>query len=370
MDEPIFDAMLKNALQEALEEDLRQMENPPRLHLSLRHRWRMRRMLADPWRYARRLRAEEPRRQTARRRMLPRRWVLAAVIAALLAGTAAGYAIRGGEFLRSVFDRSPWAEEYAGAADTEQLLDMGGELLNTVIEDEHFRFELLDAVSEGENAMAAVRLTVLDTQMLEEAFGAVTVAPGYFLDRSGTFFETSSSSTSYRYPEDDPTLADNQMLMIFTSSGNAAGEDRHCTITFRDFGYCEDVSAGEESEVVLVPGEWTLEMELSFDGGLVLTGSWPLDIADTRAVIEEIQVSALSLSMKIRCDWAEFDAVGELLRDTEICMEDGCRVPYTGLSIGGGGDGRIHVRYSFGMPLDRERVTGLDISGQMISFAT
>ena len=52
MDEPIFDAMLKNALQEALEEDLRQMENPPRLHLSLRHRWRMRRMLADPWRYA------------------------------------------------------------------------------------------------------------------------------------------------------------------------------------------------------------------------------------------------------------------------------------------------------------------------------
>lgn len=48
MDEPIFDAMLKNALQEALEEDLRQMEDPPRLHLSLRHRWRMRRMLADP----------------------------------------------------------------------------------------------------------------------------------------------------------------------------------------------------------------------------------------------------------------------------------------------------------------------------------
>ena len=369
MDGPIFDAMLKNALQEALEEDLRQMEDPPQLHLSLRHRRRMRRMLADPWRYVRRLRDEEPRRQTARRRTLSRRWVLAAVIAALLAGTAAGYAIRSGEFLQSVFDKSPWAEEYAGAADTEQLLDMGGELLSTVVEDEHFRFELLDAVSEGGNAMAAVRLTVLDTQMLEETFGAVTVAPGYFLDQSGTFFETGSSSTSYRYPEDDPTLADNQMLMIFTSSGNAAGEDRYCTITFRDFGYCEEASAGEEAEVVLVPGEWTLEMELSFDSGLVLAGSWPLDIGDAQAVIEEIQVSALSLSMRIRCDWAEFDAMGELLRNTEICMEDGCRVPYAGLSIGGGGDGQIDVRYSFGMPLDRERVTGLDISGQMISLA-
>ena len=63
-------------------------------------------------------------------------------------------------------------------------------------------------------------------------------------------------------------------------------------------------------------------------------------------------------------------AMGELLRNTEICMEDGCRVPYAGLSIGGGGDGQIDVRYSFGMPLDRERVTGLDISGQMISLAT
>ena len=368
MDGPIFDAMLKNALQEALEEDLQQMETQTRLpRISLRQRWRMHRMLADPWRYARRLRPSAP--QPVRRRMLHRRWVLAAVIAALLAGTAAGYAIRSGEFLRGMFDKSPWAEEYAGAADTEQLLDMGGELLSTVVEDEHFRFELLDAAAEGENAMAAVRLTVLDTELLEETFGAVTVAPGQFLERSGTFFETDSSSTSYCYPGDDPTLADNQVLMIFTSSGNTPGEDRRCTITFQDFGYYPEGPGGKAEAIVLVPGTWTLEMELSFDGGLLLTGSWPLDIGDTGAIVEEVRVSALSLSLQLRCSLSEFDAVAEAMQSAEICMEDGKRVRHTGLTVGGGGPDQIQVRYEFGMPLDRDRIAGICICGEMISLA-
>ena len=57
-----------------------------------------------------------------------------------------------------------------------------------------------------------------------------------------------------RDTEMDETLADNQLLMIFRSDGNAVGENRQCTITLHDFGYyqydSEDDREGEK--VVLI----------------------------------------------------------------------------------------------------------------------
>lgn len=61
MDGPVFDAMLKTALMEALEEDLKDLDTVPAKRPSVRQRRRMRRMRADPWRYARILaHGEEP----------------------------------------------------------------------------------------------------------------------------------------------------------------------------------------------------------------------------------------------------------------------------------------------------------------------
>ena len=59
MNEQLFDAMLRTALEEALEEDCREApaEQKHTGHTSLRQRRRMRRMLADPWGYERRSRA-------------------------------------------------------------------------------------------------------------------------------------------------------------------------------------------------------------------------------------------------------------------------------------------------------------------------
>ena len=80
----------------------------------------MRRMRADPWRYARILaHGEEPAgKEPAGRKRRPVRWLLVAVIAAILAGTAASYALQGGEFFRRMFETSPWAAEYGEAANT------------------------------------------------------------------------------------------------------------------------------------------------------------------------------------------------------------------------------------------------------------
>ena len=51
MDGPIFDAMLKTALEEALREDMKDLDSLPPVRQSRRQRKRMRKLLADPFGY-------------------------------------------------------------------------------------------------------------------------------------------------------------------------------------------------------------------------------------------------------------------------------------------------------------------------------
>lgn len=164
MNEQLFDAMLRTALEEALEEDCREApaEQKHTGHTSLRQRRRMRRMLADPWGYERRSRAakqmEAQQKMQVKTPVRHLRWPVLAAAVLLLTVSVTGYALRGGAFFQSFFEKSPWAEDYAGTADTEQLTELGGTGIGAVAEDEHLRLELLDAISEGENALAAVRV--------------------------------------------------------------------------------------------------------------------------------------------------------------------------------------------------------------------
>lgn len=373
MDEPVFDAMLKTALEEALQEDLKELEKTPPVRPSLRQRRRMCRMLADPWGYARRRRTAEEQPPQQRHRN-PARWLLVAVVTALLAGTAAGYALRGGDFFRQMFDNSPWAGEYGSAANTEQLLDMGSDNVGSVLEDAHFRFELLDAVSEGENAMVAVQVTVLDMAPLEEAFGSRTVAPGQFLRKDGSFFDSGSSGIEQIYPDMDGSLEENQFLMIFRSDRNRASAGRKYTISFHDFGYYrfEDDEAPTGTEVILVPGDWTLELELSFDGGTVLVRNQTIQLEDCIFQVDRVRLSSLSVGLEIHCPWEESDAVWEALKSAKIRMKDGTEVPSTGLRMAGRGEDEAgfasEILYEFGMPLEKDQYVGIVFCGQEISL--
>lgn len=378
MDEPVFDAMLKTALEEALKQDLEELERQTEaVQPSARHRRRMRRMLADPNGYYRRMTVGEEAavtEQTYRRKKNPARWAAAAVIAAMLVIPAAANVLQGGEFFRRMFNESYWAKEYIAAADTEQLLEMGGGNVGTVVEDEHFRLELLDAVSEGENALAAVKITAFDTELLEREFGEVTIPPGRFLRKDGTFLETGSYSVRCIYADQDETLEDNQFCLIFHSSRNHAAENRHYTITLRDFGYYsyesdEDV---EGEEIVLVPGSWTLSVELGFDGGEVLQLDQEIQLENCSFTVETVTLSAMSVGMVIHCPEAEVNDVWETLGKARLRMKDGTEVSFTGSQMGGRGeveDGfASDVLLEFPMPLARDQFESLLFGERELTF--
>ena len=102
MNEQLFDAMLRTALEEALEEDCREApaEQKHTGHTSLRQRRRMRRMLADPWGYERRSRAakqmEAQQKMQVKTPVRHLRWPVLAAAVLLLTVSVTGYALRGG----------------------------------------------------------------------------------------------------------------------------------------------------------------------------------------------------------------------------------------------------------------------------------
>lgn len=68
--------------------------------------------------------AAEP--ETAGKPRNPARWLSVVIIAALLTGAAAGFALGSGERFRELFEKNEWAAGYyKGAANTKQILDMG-----------------------------------------------------------------------------------------------------------------------------------------------------------------------------------------------------------------------------------------------------
>ena len=104
MNEQLFDAMLRTALEEALEEDCREApaEQKHTGHTSLR------RMLADPWGYERRSRAakqmEAQQKMQVKTPVRHLRWPVLAAAVLLLTVSVTGYALRGGAFFQSFFE--------------------------------------------------------------------------------------------------------------------------------------------------------------------------------------------------------------------------------------------------------------------------
>lgn len=367
MDGPIFDAMLKTALEEALRQDMEELEKMPEIRQSHRQKKRMRQMLADPWSYARR-QAAAPEKAPVQRRN-PARWVAVAVVAALLTGTAAGYALRGGAFFQRMFDTSPWAAQYGGAADTEQLLDMGSEALGAVVEDETLRIELVDAVSDGQFAMVALRLTVLDQAVLEGLgmefphFEETDIRQVFSGSEDSTLRGFGVSARRWIGPEG---AEEGQYCLIFSIDDNALLDGGEYQICLQDLNVYQ-----KEAYKLLAAGTWTMDVTLRPGEVVSCSPEQTCEINGTDWVLERLTCSALALKL-------EFHSQAETefsLRDMDVRLDPVIHLK-NGRSIGSegyvcgimGGSDYIDMTLEFQMPINIEEVESVTVCGQEITL--
>lgn len=340
MDGPLFDAMLKTALEEALRQDVEEAAG----HVpgpSVKHRKRMRSLLSGSWK--------------------PMRWAAAIALAALLTGTAAGYALGGGAVFRRMFEKSPWASVYGGAADTEQLLDMGGQLDTVVVESNGLRFEMLDAVSDGQMAMVSVRLTVQEKlDALLEDPGQMDFAEFRIVPANGNTVSSYGLSTC-AWPYGDG-LQEGQYELLFTINDTALAQGGAYQICLTDF------RAGPE-DGTLLPGVWTLAVTLQPAGVRTLYPCRTCRIDGADWCLERLAVSPLALTMEFRC-LEKQDRIGlDILEDAAVHMADGQVIRREDCTFGLSGSPEcIQLTMEFQMPLDTAQIRSVSVCGEEISL--
>lgn len=357
MDGPVFDALLKTALEEAIRLDAEEAPSaPPRP--SPRHRRRMRRMLADPWGYARGVRPSGTWKGGGRRGRLSARWLAAVVIAALLTGTAAAYALRGGETFRQMFENSPWAGAYGGASDTEQLLDLGGALNTAVVESGGLRFEMLDAVSDGQMAMVSVRLTVLEK--LEEIAGSgrgISFGDMEIVSKEGKEIGMYGLSITPWTSDGCEDLEEGQYALIFTINDLALTEGGRYEIRIRD--------AVDENRRPLLPGEWTLGLTLRPAQVLELRPNRTCRLNGADWTLERLTLSPLAMTMEFSHRGGGWDRHWNFLDEISLKLRNGLVVDdcTTGAY---GSDSELGLTLEFHMPMDVSQIESVTICGEEI----
>lgn len=350
MDGPVFDAMLKTALEEALRRDIEETAAPP--PPSRRQRRRMRGLLANFRR--------GPFSDRKRRPRNPARYLAAAVIAALLTGVAAaGLALGGGERFRQMFEEETWAAGYyKNAADTEQLLGMGAEMDTVTVESGGLRFEMLDAIFDGQMAMVELRMTLLDPALLEDPqkdgfhFGDTEV-----LLESGR--DVGAWGYSYASWETEEELEEGQYSLVFSISDEALSAGGRCGLRLQNL-----VSGFGGEQKLLLPGEWTLSITLQPTEILHLEPNAVCRVNGVDWILDSVSLSPLALGLTLHRE----DEEGRYsrwspCRDLGIRLKSGEVLEIKGSTSIGASDTHIDARIEFLIPLDLEQVESLQVCG-------
>ncbi len=358
MDGPVFDAMLKNALEEALRLDAEAAPAAP--PPSWRQRRRMRRLLAGGG-------------EAGTGRRIPARWAAAAIIAALLTGVgAAGLALGSGEWFRQMFEGSYWSEKYGGAANTQQLLDMGAKTSSAPVEAGGLRFEMLDAVFDGQTVMASLRMTVLDSGLLERleaSDGTLLLMSAAVCSEEGEELESSRCDLrSWKTPEEllpGQELEEGQYALLLSASGDSLSAGGRYSLRLGDLTlFPKNFGFGD----VLGTGPWTLPLILRPTEVIHLEPNRACRVNGVDWVLEELTLSPLTLRMSLRC-LAEDERAAQWMpyRDLEINMVTGEIVSRVGLSgRSARGSRQVSVRMDFPMPLDLDQVDHIHVCGEDI----
>jgi len=385
-----LDENLRFALMEALREDWEQLLSggEDAYRESLRQRRRLRKMLADPRGYYRRyFRGGRETKEGGATFACPQevrirkkhilRLVIAAVVAALLAGSALAYSLTGGEFFTrmfNLFERELGLD--AGVADMSQLAVMDDAELGTILETDELRFELMDAVSGGYMSMVAIRVTCKQAdKVIEKDKDGNCLWQASFKDIGGTLTDNTSIANagygiSCRYDGDEMELKPNQFYMVFNTNSTETVKAGTYTLELHDL-----MKSGEKGDTVLCAGDWTLEIPLEDGEKYAHTVSCgeTYPIGNTDYLLERVQYSPLSMNLYFSSD-CQTNQFGEDFIDYSVTLKDGKVLdrPWFCCGISSGSDASgttANVTLEFNAPLNVNEIESVQFSGNSVDLA-
>lgn len=232
--------------------------------------------------------------------------IAAVIILALLTGAALAYTAFGGTFFKELFGRkaADSGKEYS-YIDLEQLTELSGSTLGTVLDTDDLRVDIVDIVSSGPDLKIALKITAKQANSVDEyLFEGVT----------GTLFrKTVIGSESYIYSDEDDSLAQNQLYLVATATLPDGCEGAYSLI-LQNLGFLDtaQTTPGPMEFTCLVSGEWTIDLSLS--GGTTHSMSIelesPVEIGEDSYLVERLDLSPFGFYLTVSY-FGEADASGK-----------------------------------------------------------
>lgn len=296
----------------------------------------------------------------------------------LISGTALASAFARGGFLAGFFVRK--AAEVPGAQaymDTAQLSEITGATIGTVVDTDELRIDVMDVVSSGSDAVAALRVTAkqLDTVLRDNGWDEVPLNNYQFgSDTEGTLFEAmESDGIQYIYSDEAPSLAANQLYLILQISSLEGFTDGPYTVELRSFGYY-DRSNGARITTVY-PGPWTFGLDLGGDTAhsRTLFLGQSVSAGGYEYCIENVYLTPFRFIAVISCE-GESDISAERFQTFWEAVSDLSLVTAAGEAVegavtaGSGGENfpesTCQAALQFQVPVNVEHIAAVHIFGQ------
>lgn len=199
------------------------------------------------------------------------RWS-AAMLAAVLMVAASSAALAASDSLRTTVasffagffqEKASAQTNMYPALSSAELEALSSETVGVVIDTDELRIEVMDILSGGNDAMVAFRVTAkqLDSLLLHTGWDDAPLNNYRFESAGyGTFFDhLDTGAYSYIYSDTDPSLADNQLYLIWQLNSLHGFAEESYTVTFSKFG----LRYLDSGFSVKYPGPWTFSIRLN-----------------------------------------------------------------------------------------------------------
>ncbi len=231
-----------------------------------------------------------------------------------------------------------------------------------MLESGGLRFEMLDAVFDGQKAMVELRLTVLDPDLLERlqeqnpSFGETEILLENSRDVGAWGY--SSAPWTEAYPEEEAQAG--QYSLVFSINDEILNAGGSCGIRLQDLVLYEYGSGAE----TLLPGEWTLFLTLRPTKVLRLEPDAVCRVNGVDWILDGVTLSPLALGLTFHRE----DRDGRYsrwspCRDLSLRLKNGEILDIKGSAFVGSSNAEVEARIEFPVPLDLDQAESLRVCG-------
>ncbi len=289
------------------------------------------------------------------------------------ATSALAYTLAGGDFFRCYFAEKAGSGKGQNYMDVDQLASIASSSIGTVVDTNELRIDIMDVLKSGNMMTMGIKVTAkqLDSVLYKTDFP--TLQNYRFNDVIGgdMFEHMYCASVQYIYSDSQPSLADNQLIILCILKSYDDILSGSYSVQFSKFGYFT-MNTPQFYSLYDQTWEFQINMDNISDHSKNRYFHQKVQEGEYQFYLENIQITPLTCMINYKYEESEskgqFEAFSKGVEDTQILLKDGTVLSKDDFSLswGSGSDGEGNyapiyiVDITFEVPVNIEEIQSVE----------